>query len=44
MSWAPTVKKMVMTSTTISRVDDDAKSWILETSLVIVETSAPIFA
>ena len=31
-------------STTISSVDDDAKFWIVATSLVMVDTSVPILA
>ena len=40
----PTMNTMVRKSITISSVEDEAKSWIVATSLVMVDTSVPILA
>ena len=40
----PIMKTMVMMSTRMLSVDDDAKLWIVATSLVMVDISAPVFA
>ena len=38
------MNRMVRRSITMSSVDEEAKSWMVETSLVMVETSVPILA
>jgi hypothetical protein len=40
----PSMNTMVSRSTMMSSVDDEAKSCTVETSLVIVDISAPVFA
>ena len=40
----PIMKKMVMISTRISRVEDEAKFCSVVTSVVMVEISAPLLA
>ncbi len=43
-SMSPSMNTIVTRSTTIPSVDDEAKLWTVETSLVIVDISAPVFA
>ena len=40
----PIMKTMVMMSTMMLSVDEEAKLWIVATSLVMVDISAPVFA
>ena len=40
----PTIKTIVTRSTIMPSVDDDAKPWTVETSLVIVDISVPVLA
>ena len=40
----PSMKTMVIRSTTMPSVDDDAKLCTVDTSLVMVDISAPVFA
>ena len=40
----PSMKTMVIRSTTMPSVDDEAKLWTVDTSLVMVDISAPVFA
>jgi len=40
----PIMKMIVMMSTMMLSVDEDAKLWIVATSLVMVDISVPVFA